>query len=373
MNAIILSRNPLDPVAIKLNGMLRTRIGFRAPAAASYENFGNGSLHHGLDLAIVVLSDVDAGLELIRHVRQGVGVPVLAVGQVNDPMVILRAVQNGAEYYLNQEELESELDKGLSRFKFKHVDAAPTGRLLAVLSASGGTGASTLAANIATVLAKDEQKCVLMDLKPGRGDLAALLDLKPLFTLADLCQNANRLDRTMFEKMLVRHASGVCLIGSPQLFSDIKRVTPAGVSQGLRLARTFFPCAVIDTEDCFHEEQVIALREADMILLTIRLDFTSLRNARRILEHLQDVGVAAGRTRIVVSRYGQPNELPADEVEDALGLKLQHFIPEDSKNVNTCNNTGVPVVLRVPNSKVAQAIAQLARACGERRRASVPA
>jgi pilus assembly protein CpaE len=374
MNALILSHTLVDPIAQRLNGLLRARNGFRLPATESYESFGNGGAYQALDLAIVILArEPDRGLELLRHLRQGMGVPVLAVGQVSDPMQILRALQNGAEYYLNQEELEKEFETGLSRFKFKQVDSAPAGRLLAVLSASGGTGASTLAANIATVLAKDEQKCVLMDLKPGRGDLAALLDLKPTFTLADLCQNVNRLDRTMFEKMLVRHTSGVCLIGSPQLFQDIKRVTAAGVGQGISLARTFFPCTVVDTEDCFHDEQLVVLREADNILLTIRLDFTSLRNARRILEHLQDLGIAANRTRLVVSRFGQANELPADEAEDALGRKIQHFIPEDSKTVNGCNNSGVPVVLRAPNSKVSQAIAQLARACTERRRANVPA
>jgi pilus assembly protein CpaE len=238
------------------------------------------------------------------------------------------------------------------------------------LSASGGTGASTLAANIATVIAKDEHKCVLIDLKPGRGDLASLLDLKPQFTLADLCQNTSRLDRTMFEKMLVRHPSGVALLGSPQKFSDIRRVTPTGISQGLRLARTFFPCTVVDAEDCFHEEQLVALREANGILLTTRLDFTSLRNAKRILEHLQDVGIPAERMRIVVSRYGQSNELPADEAEGALGRKLAHFIPEDPKTVNGANNAGVPVVLRAPNSKVSQAMTEVARTFADRRKAA---
>lgn len=372
MNALILSKNPRDPVALKVSAMVASRLGNGGPKSISYETFEEDGFQDPVDLGIVLLStdssEADRGLEIVRHVKQSTGAPVMAIGQISDPKLILRALQNGAEYFLNQEELETEFDTGLSRFSSKQDSPQPTGRLLAVLSASGGTGASTLAANIATVIARDEQKCVLIDLKPGRGDLASLLDLKPQFTLADLCQNMNRLDRTMFEKMLVHHNSGVALLGSPQRFVDIRRVTPSGISQALRLARSFFPCTVVDVEDCFHEEQVVALREASGIFLTTRLDFTALRNAKRILEHLQDIGIQAERTRIIVSRYGQSNELPSDEAEGALGRKIAYFVPEDPKTVNGANNSGVPVVLRAPNSKVSLAITEIARGFADRRK-----
>jgi pilus assembly protein CpaE len=371
MNTLIVSRSLLDPVTIQLRGMLRARADCQNPVTVSFDNLAQSSIQGRVDLAIVSLTaDAERGLEVLRNVRQWMRGYLLAVGHVSDPKLILRALQSGADYYLDEEALESEFDVGLSRLKIKKERDTPassgrllTGRLLAVLSASGGTGASTLAVNIAAVLARAKEKCALIDLKPGRGDLASLLDLKPPFTLADLCLNADRLDRTMFEKMLVRHPSGVYLLGSPQMFGDIQRVTPAGVGEGLQLARAYFPCTVVDLEDCFHHEQVVALRHATEILLVTRLDFTSLRNARRILEHVQELELAEAGIEVVVSRYGQPNELPMEEAENALGQKLTHFIPEDSKTVNAANNTGVPVVLRSPNAKVSLAIARVARAC----------
>jgi pilus assembly protein CpaE len=330
----------------------------------SFDNLAKSSIQNPVHLAIVLLTgDLERGLEALRNVRHWMRGYLLAVGHVGDPKLILRALQSGADYYLDEETLESQLEVGLARLKIKQERESPAsrGRLLALLSAGGGTGASMLCANIATVLAREAQRCALIDLKPGRGDLASLLDLKPPFTLADLCQNAGRLDQTMFEKMLVRHSSGVHLLGSPQMFGDIRRVTPAGIGQGLQLARAYFPCTVVDLEDCFHEEQVVALRQATAILLVFRLDFTSLRNARRILEHLQELEIA--RVEVVVSRYGRPNELPVEEAENALGQQLTYFIPEDPKTVNAANNTGVPVVLRSPNAKVSLAIARVARAC----------
>jgi pilus assembly protein CpaE len=172
----------------------------------------------------------------------------------------------------------------------------------------------------------------------------------------------------MFEKMLVKHASGVHLLGSPQMFQDIRRVTPTGVAEGIRIARTCFPFVVVDVEDCFHEEQTVALRQANCVELVTRLDFTSLRSCRRILEYLSEMDIAAAKIRVVVSRFGQPNELPVDEAERAIGQKLTQFVPEDAKTVNGANNVGQPVVLHAPRTRVAQAITGIARACLERRR-----
>src|SRR5207302_1489643 len=114
------------------------------------------------------------------------------------------------------------LESVLARLQIKQEANAPPGRLLALLAASGGSGSSTLAVNMAVVLAKEQQRCALLDLKPGIGDLAALLDLKPQFNLADLCLNVARLDRAMFEKMLAKHSSGVQLLASPQVFGKAR-------------------------------------------------------------------------------------------------------------------------------------------------------
>ena len=277
-------------------------------------------------------------------------------------------MNEGADLFLDEAELESGLEAALARFQSKEVVSAPVGRVVAVLPSSGGSGASTLAVNLAAVLAKDHQQCALLDLKPGRGDLAALLDLKPIFTLADLCLNVARLDRAMFEKVIVQHPSGIHLVGSPQVFGGMRVVTSQGVGQVLALARKLFPYVVVDLEDCFHEEQVLAVRQAAVILLIVRLEFTSLRNARRILEHLNELGVAANWVRLVANRYGQPNELPVQEAEEALGGKLSYFIPEDARTINGANNTGIPAVLKAPSAKVSQSMAQVARHALERRR-----
>ena len=144
-------------------------------------------------------------------------------------------------------------------------------------------------------------------------------------------------------------------------YEDIRLLTPPGIHKILALVRAGFPFVVIDQEDCFHEEQIMALRQADTILLVVRLDFTSLRSTRRILDYLGQMSISKDRVQLVVNRHGQAKELPVEEAEQALQVKLIHLIPDDPSSVNAANNTGVPVVLKAPTSKAAQAIVRLGK------------
>ena len=289
------------------------------------------------------------------------GERVLAIGPAADPKLVLRALRGAVDDYLDQDELESELIAALGRWRASMAMQDEAGRVIAVLAPSGGSGSSTLAANLATVLAKQHKSSVLIDMKLQSGDLAALLDLKPTFTLADLCQNVARLDRTLFERPLVRHSSGVSLLAPPRHFDDIARITSDGVHQALNLAKAPFPYVLIDLDHSFRPEQVEVIQQADLILLVLRLDFASLRNTRRALEYIELLGISRERIRLVVNRHGQPKEVPAGKAEEVLGMKVFHYVPDDPRSVNRANNNGVPVVLEAPRAAVSRSMTKLAQ------------
>src|SRR5262249_7835359 len=136
-------------------------------------------------------------------------------------------------------------------------------------------------------------------------------------------------------------------------------VTAAGIDQALNLARSLFPYVVVDLDHSFSEEQVQVLRQADVILLVLRLDFTSLRYARRRLDYLEKLGGSRERARLVVNRYGQPKEIRALKAEEALGLKIHHYVPDDPKTINRANNSGIPAVLESPSARVSRSVTQL--------------
>ncbi len=317
-----------------------------------------------VDLIVVGLpANTERSLKLLdwlEKLPRTNGERVLAIGPAADPKMVLRALRGAVDDYLDQADLEAELMTALGRWRATLARHQEAGKVIAVLAPSGGSGSSTLAVNLATVLAKQHQSSVLLDLKLETGDLAALLDLKPTYTLADLCHNVARMDRTLFERSLTRHESGVHLLGAPRHYDDVAQVTADGVHQALALAKSSFPYVLVDLDHSFRPEQVKILRESDVILLVIRLDFAALRNAHRALEHIERLGVDRDRVRLIVNRYGQPKEVPFSKAEEALGMKIFHYVPDDPKSINRANNNGVPVVLESPRAPVSRSVTKLA-------------
>lgn len=322
----------------------------------------------GVDLVVIALpTDRERGLSLLPGLAR-VAKALLAVGPTDDARLVLRALRGGATDYIDVADLEIELEAAVRRMADESARPTEPARLIAVLAPNGGSGSSTLAVNIAATLAKAHGHVGLIDLKLETGDLATLMDLQPTFTLSDLCHNAARLDRVMFERSLVKHDSGVSLLASPAQLADVAAVKPDGVALALTLARASFPYVVADVDHSFRAEQMVVLRQADVVLVVLRLDFVSLRHARRALEHLEKSGVDREKVRLVVNRSGQPQEVPRGKAEEALGMKIAHLVPEDAKSINRANNQGVPVVIATPGAKVSRSIAALAEGLDGRRR-----
>ncbi len=296
-------------------------------------------------------------LDAIRNATQSI---LLVIGPINDAKLILRSLRQGADEYLDQGKLETELMASLVRLRAKRVSTANSGRIVGVLAATGGSGASTLAANLAVLLAKWCGPAALIDLCAAASDVAGLLDLKPEHDLADLCRKFNRLDANMLQQSLICHSSGVRLLAAPSKYDEGAQVTPQGVRAILPLARSLFPYVVLDLGRSLSAEQLAGVLQADLLLLVMRLDITSLRNARRVLEYLKELGIAEDRIRGVANRYGQPKELPLRKVEQALGITMAHRVPNDPSAMNFAANAGVPVVLERPRASVSKSLARLA-------------
>jgi pilus assembly protein CpaE len=255
---------------------------------------------------------------------------------------------------------EEELRGLIERIHMSSTGWARTGRLFTVVAAVGGTGASVLAVNLAAVVAQREQRCGLLDLHWRGGDLGTLLNSNPRHTLLSLAAKADQLDRTMLEQSLVRNDCGICLLASPEPFSDYRQIRPELVQKVVQLARASFATVIADLEDCDHVDQVRTLAASDRIVVPLRLDFVSLFRTRKLLSHLTSAGVDHANIILVANRVGQPRELPLRQVQKVLELPVRFQIPDEPTALKESINLGVPFVTSWPKSKAAVAITSMA-------------
>jgi pilus assembly protein CpaE len=315
-------------------------------------------------VVIVVQPSGERALATLREVNNAVQTSLLVVGPAQDPKFILTTLHEGADEYLDEVRLEDELAEALIRLKTRQAkvdaSAAPTGHVISVLGPSGGSGASMVAANLATVLAQQHGACGLLDLRLTAGDLAPLLDLKPTHSLADLCENLGRIDHGLFDQFFVRHESKVHLLAAPVRYAASHGVSAKALRQVLAMARRKFLYTVADVDRSLADEQVETLIQSESIVIVMRLDYTAVRNTRRVLEHLRELGLASDRLCPIVNRYGERKQLSVAQAEDALQLKIRHLIPDDPAHVNTAINAGSPIVIQQPSAKVSRKLTELA-------------
>jgi pilus assembly protein CpaE len=360
--------------------LLRHQPDCLAHGVVPIELVADRACHVNPGLVVLVLpSDAQRAYRAMREVAEAQTTHVLAVGPANDPKMILRTLhEGGAHEYLDQLRLEEEMEGALFRFRNRRSSPQPkdSGRVLSILSASGGSGASTLAVNLSVALAASHEKCGLVDLRLSAGDLAAMLDTQPAYGLTDLCENLDRLDQQMFDQFFERHTCGVFLLASPGSFSHADAVTPRAVRQAMAMARAQFPHVVVDLDNVWDEQQVEAVWQSDAMLLVLRLDYTSVRNAKRTIQHLQQEGIDANRLQLIANRVGERGQLSIAEAEQALERDIFDQIPSEPPRMNAAVNAGVPVVLHRPRSRVARRLtaiaARVSEYCARQERPSPP-
>lgn len=361
METLLVTSTPARPPASELRQLLQARPFFATPETVSPGDVGSLT-PPAPEIAFVTVGEEDSSTALaaIRQLREGKTKHVLAVGTAVDPKLILRTIQAGADLFLDESDLELELELAITRLQLRQTDTSRPRQVVAVIGAAGGCGASTVAVNLAVLFARARGRCNLIDLNTGKPDLAPLLDVRPQYTLADLCRNDGRLDGSLYEKLLTRHQSGVSLLAAPPDVAD-GVITPRLVARAIALGRETYPELVIDVKDCRHEEQWPALEQATRILLVTRLGVTAVRSARRALDRMAARDIPRERVDVVVNQAGLPNEVRPADAAEAIGRPVTFLIPHEPEAINGANNIGEPIALGNPASAV---VAELARVVG---------
>jgi pilus assembly protein CpaE len=239
--------------------------------------------------------------------------------------------------------------------------SGPRGRVISVFCSKGGTGKSVVAINLAVALAKRTiQPVVLVDADLQFGDVALMLQLAPVHTIAEAVQAGDRLDGTMLENLLLRHEpSGLLVLAAPTEPSSADRIGRADLARVIDVLRERCAYIVVDTSANFAEITLAALEAADDILVLAGLDVMSLKSARVGMQTMRALDIPFSSVKFVLNRANTRVGLSEADAERAVQLKVDAALPSDILVAESVNR-GVPVVISSPRSKFARSIDDLA-------------
>jgi pilus assembly protein CpaE len=243
------------------------------------------------------------------------------------------------------------------------------GQVITVFSAKGGCGKTTLATNLAAVLAdRGRHEVCLVDLDLAFGDVAIALQLFPARTIGDALPMADNLDFSALQALLTPHSPGLSTLVAP-LEPGLAESIPASlISDILTMLRAHFDYVVVDTPPAFDDQVLAAFDLSDVVALLATLDIPALKNLKITLETLDLLNFPQDRWHIVLNRADSKVGLSIHEVEKILRTPISAHIPS-SRDVPASINQGVPIVLDDPRHPVSLAIRALAEQALAPRRA----
>jgi len=308
----------------------------------------------GAVLVIDAVPDSEAALALVGELfGQRPEQRIFISGPAIDPQLILKAQRAGAAEYLPQPLDRSGLMEAMQRHRMRQSSSPMTqrrkGRIISFVGAKGGCGTTTVAANLAVTLASRGTETVLIDLRPGAGEVALLVNEKPRFALSDVIHNLHRLDRALLDGMVLRHSSGLQILTANEAPGGRSAVAATHIGQILRFLRDHFECVVVDAGDVCSPLAEIAVGRADVVHVVTRLDLLSLHRTQWALQRLTHWGVGSDQVRLVINRCARNPYVSIGDAEKVLGVKSAWSIPEDQHIAMEALNEGAPFVAKDRN------------------------
>jgi pilus assembly protein CpaE len=236
---------------------------------------------------------------------------------------------------------------------------AGPGTVIAVVSASGGSGKTFLATNIAYHLqTKLHRQTCLVDLDLQFGELSTALRLKPRATIHDLVSKddddddlAHRLDGH-----LERHETGFHLLAAPEDPAEADAIGADAVARVIDAVRARFDYVVIDTPTALSEPVLVALEQADQVFVLATLDLPSVRNLGVMLATLKKLRVPGDRITLLLNKVEPDVGIDVARVEQYFPQGFAMVIPY-GREVNRSLNMGQPVLSYAPRGDVSKALA----------------
>ncbi len=186
----------------------------------------------------------------------------------------------------------------LSEILRGELEPAPEGSVISVIKGHGGAGATSLALNLAALLAKGDAKrqraplstAVLdLDLQFGDSDLA--LDLSPRSSILDVLQASDRVDPRFLEGVMVEHASGLKLLSPPQTIVPLDALQADFAVEIVDHAARAFQRTLVDLPGAWCDWTMPVLSRSDLIVLVAAPTVAGAVGARRVIEGLAAAGV----------------------------------------------------------------------------------
>lgn len=292
------------------------------------------------------------------------------------PSIVAKAMRAGARAVLSPELGANKLmDTVIACAEIKTItktndyaivtDPRQTPTTIAFLSAKGGVGKTTLAANIAVLFAQQfPDSVVLIDMYAQLGDICASLNIDPRSSLLDLATSATELDSELVEEALSVHKSTLRVLAgctTPQLVGwDV--VSVPYITSLLAVLRRSYRFVFWDLPPMLWSSSLHVLSRCQQVpVITNLLELSTLRATGNLVRMLVDDGYTPRKAiKLIVNRVCAEDRFSTEDLEKAATVPVAFTVPNDVQTTVNAANKGEAFVLTQPKAAISHSLKELA-------------
>jgi pilus assembly protein CpaE len=302
------------------------------------------------------------GLDSLAEVCDA-GTRVVVIGRLNDVVLYRELLRRGVNDYLIAPIGTIDVVRSICGL-FSAPDAKAVGRVIAVIGAKGGVGASTVAHNVAWAVARElALDTVVVDLDLGFGTAGLDYNQDPPQGIADAVFSPDRVDNAFIDRLLSKCTDHLSLLAAPATLDRVYDFSVEAFDPIVDSLRVTMPCIVLDVPHQWSGWTKKTLIGADDILVVAGPDLANLRNTKNLLDLLKAARPNDRRPRYCLNQIGMAKrpEIKPGDFAKALDEEAAALIPFDPQVFGTAANNGQMIAELSSSHKVAEIFRQLAR------------
>jgi pilus assembly protein CpaE len=315
------------------------------------------------DIRMPELNGIELTSRLRSHYRTA-RLPIVMFSELTDVDDALVGYSAGADEYIPKPFeltiLEAKI-RVLLRRAAPDPARPPRGKIVVFAHAKGGVGTTSVAVNVAAILAETAPGPVgLLDLDVDFGNAAAHLNVEPRYTLADLhVASGDVIDSTTFDRFVTEghHVRVVAASDHPERAA---MVTLPAVQLAMHQLSHLCDYVLVDSPASFSERTLTAIHACDMLCLVTSASMPALRATKDCLAMLEKMRLPSGRIRLILNNATE-HSMDLETASAVVG-RPPDFVIERSESLDAAVNSGRPLVASYPTDSMISGLRILAGA-----------
>ncbi len=307
-------------------------------------------------------NDLLGGLDQLATVCDA-GTRVVVIGRINDVTLYRELVRRGVSDYVLAPVGAIDVVRSICNL-FSAPEAKAVGRIIAVVGAKGGVGASTISHNVAWAIARDlAMDAVVADLDLAFGTAGLDYNQDPPQGIADAVFSPDRVDTAFIDRLLSKCTDHLSLLAAPATLDRVYDFGTDAFDAVFDTLRSTMPCIVLDIPHQWSGWTKRALIGADDILIVAAPDLANLRNTKNLFDLLKAARPNDRPPLYCLNQVGVPKrpEIAAAEFAKAIESQPIVSIPFEPQIFGSAANNGQMIAEISANHKSIEMFLQIAQ------------